>query len=177
MSWDYPIVERREIGVAVERRTLKSQWAEYRWHPAAIFSELPAAAPWTELARTPDAARFYIGPATLELVPMECENYKYNLEGREALAWVILRAIEGAAGDRAVELIGATLSAGEAEALTDAGSDIVESVPLPPELEDWLAEFVAKHYVERPRHKRKRGTDVADGVVARKSSSKGTGHE
>ena len=70
MSWDYPIVERREIGVAVERRTLKSQWAEYRWHPAAIFSELPAAAPWTELARTPDAARFYIGPATLELVAL-----------------------------------------------------------------------------------------------------------
>jgi hypothetical protein len=173
VSWDYPIVERREVGVVVERRALKSQWASHRWHPSALLAEVPAAAPWTEVGREAESVRFYAGPARLELVPTETENYKYNLEGREPSAWVILRPIEAADAQRDIALIGATLSAGEAEALTDAGTDIVESVPLPLVLAEWLAAFVEKHHVERERHKRKRSAEIADGVPPEKGGGDG----
>lgn len=177
MAWDYTIVERREVGVVVERRALKSQWATHRWHPSTILMDVPDAAPWTEIAAAPDVVRYYAGPATLELVAAETENYRYNLGGREPLAFVILRPNAAAPGARDIDLVGATLSAGEAEALTDAGTDIVESVPLPRELADWMAAFVAKHHVERPRHKRKRSADVSEGVAAGKRQGGGSDDE
>jgi hypothetical protein len=50
-----------------------------------------------------------------------------------------------------------TADPAEAEAIAGLGNDeIVDTVPMPPAIEDAIAAFVAEHHVERPFVKRKR---------------------
>jgi len=53
-----------------------------------------------------------------------------------------------------------TADPAEGEALTETGSDLVETVPMPAAVRNTIAAFVAEHHVERSFHKRKR--DRAD---------------
>ena len=48
----------------------------------------------------------------------------------------------------------------EGEAMTEAGNDLVETVPMPKAIQEAVANFVAEHHVERTFTKRKR--DRAD---------------
>jgi hypothetical protein len=69
------------------------------------------------------------------------------------LLWVILRRTESASG---VELRGVTADPAEGEALTGAGNDVVESVPMAASIRETVGAFVARHHVERPMFKRQR---------------------
>src|SRR6267378_483326 len=51
------------------------------------------------------------------------------------------------------------------EALTDAGSSLVEAVPMPPDVAEIVARFIAEHHVERPFVKRRR--EPAEPALAR----------
>lgn len=163
MSWIDRIAERRNIGVVVERHALQSRWATHRWHPGAVLLEVPDTAPWTKLGEEGGVARFYAGPATLTLVPSESESYVYNLNSGAPQVWVVLRPIEPPAGERDVDLDSVTVAAGEAEVLAGGAELVVESVPMPQEIADWVAGFVAEHPAMRPSFKRKRSAHVSEG--------------
>jgi hypothetical protein len=49
-----------------------------------------------------------------------------------------------------------TADPAEGEAMTEAGDDLVDSVPMPDVIRDALEAFIAEHHVERPFFKRKR---------------------
>ena len=49
-----------------------------------------------------------------------------------------------------------TADPAEGEAFTDAGSNVVEAVPMPPEVARSIGRFIAEHHVERPFVKRRR---------------------
>src|SRR5689334_7788593 len=141
MGWTDRIAEQREIGVVVERHALRSRWAAHRWHPSAVLLQVPEAGPWTKLSEEGGVARFYAGAATITLVPSEAESYLYNLTGRAPQVWVVLRP--SAPGDgRDMELVSVTVAAGEAEVLAGAAELVVESVPMPREIVDWVAAFL-----------------------------------
>ena len=53
-------------------------------------------------------------------------------------------------------LLAVTADPAEAEALTDAGSDLVEPVPMPAAIAEAINDFIARHHVERPFFKRRR---------------------
>src|SRR5262249_49703615 len=108
-------------------------------------------------------ARFYAGPATLTLVPSESESYLYNLTSREPQVWIILRPVEPGPEGRGVTLEGATVAAGEAEALAGGTEIIVESVPMPKEIVAWVADFVRAHPAAPKEYKRKRSSHVSEG--------------
>lgn len=163
MSWTDRIAERREIGVVVERHALASPWATHRWHPGAVLLEVPEAAAWTTLGEEGPITRFYAGPATITLVPSESESYLYNLAGRDPQIWIILRPCAPDAEGRDVEFESVTVAAGEAEALAGGIDIIVESVPMPEEIAQWVAAFVTEHLREKPRFKRKRSHHVSEG--------------
>lgn len=163
MSWTDRIAERREIGVVVERHAIASQWATHRWHPSAVLLDVPETAVWTKLGEEGPVARFYAGPATITLVPSETESYIFNLGGREPLVWIILRPASPGADGRDVELESATVAAGEAEALAGGIDIIVESVPMPREIAQWVAAFAAQHQGEKLHFKRKRSHHVSEG--------------
>lgn len=163
MTWADRIAEHREIGVVVERHAIESRWASHRWHPGSVLLEAPDAAPWTKLSEAGAVARFYAGPATITLVPSESESYLYNLESREPQVWIILRPREAGADGRDVDLASVTVAAGEAEALAGGIEIVVESVPMPAEIAEWVADFVHAHPAAATSFKRKRSPHVSEG--------------
>jgi hypothetical protein len=145
------------VAVIVERRAIDNPWIDHSWKAVEVLPGAPATAPWTPLAEGPDWTRYLAGVATLAMYKAETETYKYNIEAEAPAVYVFLRRADEPPGLR---LLGATVCAGEVDAHSDAGDDIIEAVPMPPAVQAWVAEFVAEHHVERVFHKRKR--DRAD---------------
>ena len=149
--------ERRSVGVVVERRRVDNPWIEARWQPVMLVPADPTLPDWSVLAEGPDWTRHYAGTAEIALFPTEAENYKHNLDGGSPSAYVILRPGGPAPG---IRLLAVTADPGEIDTHAEAGDDVIEALPLPIPLVLWMDGFVARHYVERPFHKRKR--DRAD---------------
>ena len=145
------------VAVIVERRAVDNPWIDYSWKAVEVLPAAPLAAPWSTLAGGPGWTRYLAGVAQLAMYRKETETYKYNIEADVPAVYVFLRRVDDEPGLR---LLGATVCVGEVEAHSDAGDDIVEAVPMPPEVRDWVTEFVALHHVERAFYKRKR--DRAD---------------
>lgn len=145
------------VGVIVERRKAASPWVDVIWRPVAVLAGLPAAAPWTPLASSDDAATFYAGAAEIELYRSEADNYRRNLESDTPSLWVALHAT---AGEPAYEVAAVTADPAEGEGLTEPGQAIVEAVAMPESVREAIAAFVAANPVEHGFEKRKR--DRAD---------------
>ncbi len=141
------------VGVAVERRQGKSPWARELWRPISVFDGVPAAAPWTIINAAENVTTFYAGRAVIALYRTETENYRSNLASGSPLLWVILRHTEEGL---TMELRGVTADPAEGEALTGAGDDLVESVPMAATIGEKLKAFIAQHHVERPMFRRQR---------------------
>jgi len=69
------------------------------------------------------------------------------------------------------EILAVTADPAEGEAFTDAGTNLVEAVPMPPEVMETIVQFMAEHHVERPFIKRRR--QPAEPVLARREDRKG----
>jgi hypothetical protein len=144
---------RISVGVLVERRKAKSAWADVLWRPVSVLAGTPAAAPWTPLSADDEVTLFYAGEAVIELHRTETTNYRENLASGAPSLWVNMRP---ATSEPPYELLAVTADPAEGEAFTDAGTNLVEAVPMPPEIADVVDRFVATHHVERPFVKRRR---------------------
>lgn len=151
------IRETAEIGVVVERRTLKNPWVDHSWTPVALLIGAPTAAPWTILEQSTDFVRYYAGTIEIEFFGSDTTMYRENLHSQKPSLWVALRHSDLEPG---VTLLLATADPAEVESLTETGTDIIEALPMPPEIRQQLASFVEKYHVERPFIKRTR--DRAD---------------
>ena len=145
------------VGVVVERRKAQSQWIDFIWRPATVLAGLPDAVPWTVLASDGDGATFYAGTAEISLYRTETTNYRGNLATGAPVLWVALRPT---GVEPPYDIIAVTADPAEGEALTEAGNDLVDVVPMPEPVRDLIEAFVAEHHVERPFYKRQR--DRAD---------------
>jgi hypothetical protein len=141
------------VGVIVERRKARSPWIDYLWRPVSVLVGTPAAAPWTTLDASPDATLFYAGAAEIELHRTETTYYRDNLASNAPSLWVALRPV---ASKPPYEILTVTADPAEGEALTDAGNNVVEAVPMPPEIGETIWQFLAEHHVEKPFVKRRR---------------------
>jgi hypothetical protein len=141
------------VGVVVERRKARSMWVDFLWRPVSVFVGNTPAAPWTPLDSAQEATLFYAGEAVIELHRTETANYRNNLASGAPVLWVALRP---AASERPYELVAVTADPAEGEAFTDAGSNLVETVPMPSDVVAAIIKFVAEHHVERPFLKRRR---------------------
>jgi hypothetical protein len=142
------------VGVVVERLKASSPWLDYVWRPSSVLEGIPAAAPWTPLGPIGDTTTFYAGTATIELYRTETANYLSNLGTGAPLLWVVLRHVDGA--EQPYEVFAVTADPAEGEAFTEAGNDLVDTVPMPPAMAQRIEQFVAEHHVERPFYKRQR---------------------
>jgi hypothetical protein len=70
--------------------------------------------------------------------------------------WVVLRPKRANSASPAFELLMVTADPAEGEALTDAGNDLVATVPMPAAIWETIDGFNAAHHVERTFSKRKR---------------------
>ena len=160
------------VAVLVERRRAKSPWLEFIWRPVAVLAGTPQATPWTALSGADDVALFYAGDTVVELYRTETANYRSNLGSGAPALWVVLRR-DGSRS--AYQLFTVTADPAEGEAFTDAGSDVVEAVPMPAVIAEAIDEFIAKHHVERPFLKRRRDEPVASRVTNRNGDAARTG--
>ncbi len=141
------------VGVVVERSKGTSPWVDFLWRPVRVLAGVPDTPPWTKLSEDGGRATFYAGAAPVELYRTETAHYRDNLQMEIPLLWVILRPVEA---DPPYELTAVTADPAEGEGMTEAGANIVETVPMPEPLQEAIAAFVAEHHVERAFVKRKR---------------------
>jgi uncharacterized protein DUF3305 len=153
------------VGVVVERHKATSPWVDFLWRPVSVLAGVPSAAPWTPLGSVGDMTTFYAGPATIELHRTETENYRGNLGLDAPLLWVVLRQT-GAVPP--YEVLAVTADPAEGEAYTEAGNDLIETVPMPDTIAKTIKAFVAEHHVERPFFKRQRDGARPDAPARRK---------
>jgi len=132
------------VGVVVERRKANSQWTDFVWRPAAVLAGVPEAEPWTVLDAHADRMVFYAGAAEIALYRSDCSNYAINLAAAAPQLWVILRET---GADPPYRIAAVTADPGEAEAFTEGGTDLVESVPMPGPICATIAAFLAVHHV------------------------------
>jgi hypothetical protein len=153
------------VGVIVERVKGTSQWVDYLWRRIDVLIAVPETEPWTKLTDDGERATFYAGAATIELHRTETPHYRENLNSDIPCLWVALRPSDN---DPPYELWAVTADPAEGEALTEAGDDLIEMVPMPPAIQEAIAAFDAEYHVERAFVKRKR--DRADPhALARRS--------
>jgi hypothetical protein len=141
------------VGVVVERRKARSVWVDFLWRPVSVFAGKPTAAPWTPLDTEADTTLFFAGQAVIELHRTETTNYRDNLASGAPALWIALRPV---ASERPYEILAVTADPAEGEAFTDAGSNLVEAVPMPPDVVEVVVKFIAQHHVARPFVKRQR---------------------
>src|SRR6267154_2451586 len=144
------------VGVVVERRKARSPWLDFLWRPISVLVGTPSAVPWTRIGDEGDATTFYAGEAAIELHRTETTNYRQNLSSGMPALWVVLRPIAANSTSPAFDILTVTADPSEGEALTDAGNDLVASVPMPAAIIETIDGFIAEHHVERPFQKRQR---------------------
>jgi hypothetical protein len=144
------------VGVVVERRKARSPWLDFLWRPVSVLVGTPSAVPWTRIGEEGNAAIFYAGEAAIELHRTETANYRQNLASGTPMLWVVLRPRPASSASAAFDILTVTADPSEGEALTDAGNDLVATVPMPGSIVEAIGGFIAEHHVERPFKKRQR---------------------
>jgi hypothetical protein len=148
-----PPLQTIAVSVVVERSKGASQWSDFLWRPLSVLAGAPATPPWTKLSGDGERVTFFAGTVDIELHRTETANYSSNLAIDEPLLWVVLRLSET---EMPYTLLTVTADPAEGEAMTEAGNDLVETVPMPKAIQEAIADFVAKHHVDRAFSKRKR---------------------
>jgi hypothetical protein len=169
------------LGVVVEKRRIDHPWQPYRWLPTAVFAGAAPMAPsgeWTVLREGEDFIQYHAGTLPLDLFRKETEAYKVNLSQDPPRIFVVLRQGEDAEGDHPVMPSFVTASPYEAQDFLDSGDEIVEGVPMPPDVTAFVQDYVDRHHVDEPFYKRKRKrASSGDEAFSRKPPvERGGGH-
>lgn len=145
------------IAVIIEKTLLDNRWASEKWEAIGVvpaFDALPDAPP-RQIFSDEQRSRFLAGHFPLELFRDEVDNYHLNLTSPEPRVFIMWRM-----EDDFPCLKEASLSYGEAARWLDSGEQC-DGVPMPPEIADWLGDFVNTHYKPAVRHKVKRNDPFA----------------
>ena len=127
-----PVHEVEPIGVRVrfEQRTSENRWEPRSWRLVAVDPGGPD------------------DTLQIRLYRDEAQGYFLNVSADEPSIFVLWRLESGTP-----EAVMVTVSYDEAARSMDGG-ETVDRVPMPPEMVDWLSEYVRLHY--RPETRRKR---------------------
>lgn len=145
-------MKRFPVAVIVEKLRLDNRWVGEKWEAIGVVPAfaMDLDAPMQRIFADPQREHFLFGRFDLALYRDEVENYHLNLTSPEPRVFVMWRLDEEIA--RPVSL---TLSYGEAARQLDSGEQC-DGVPMPPEIADWLGDFVNQHFKPAPRKKNKR---------------------
>lgn len=156
------------VGVIVERSKSTNPWAEYYWRPVGVLAGQPDTPAWTILSDDGERVTFYAGTANVALYRSETGFYRDNLQSGAPSLWVALRAADG---EPPYTVAAVTADPAEGESFTEAGTDLVEQVPMPPSIQQVVAAFVAEYHVEQTFYKRKRDRANPEALARRGRAS------
>jgi len=151
------------LAVIMERVRLDDEWATERWEAKSIVPDatFPESAERVILDDGRTMQVLFPGVA-LRLVAVEAEGYLLNLTSPEPRIFVLWREEEGIARPERL-----TVSYNEGTRWADSDEN-VDSVPVPPDLIPWIAEFAAAHYRPEPKKKPRYASSKDKGVGARR---------
>jgi hypothetical protein len=98
------------------------------------------------------------------LHPTETSAYRDNLATGAPSLWVVLRPTES---EPPYELAAVTADPSEGEAMTEAGNNIVEPVPMPDAMRATIEAFVSEHHVDHVFEKRRRDRANTESLARR----------
>lgn len=154
------------LGVVIRRQPGVTRWAKWVWRVVAVLPGAPSGA-WRELRREGEAVEYHAATLPLVLYRTDTEAYRVALSGEPPSVYVTLRAAEHATPERPYDVCKVTVAPYETQLGLDSGEEILERVPMPPLLVDWVAAFVARHHREEAFIKRQRSPrtegEAADG--------------
>ncbi|MSO67579.1 MAG: DUF3305 domain-containing protein [Pseudolabrys sp.] len=145
-----------------------NQWADFYWRAVGVLAGQPETPAWTKLSDDGERTTYYAGTATVELNRTETGFYRDNLASGVPSLWVALRAADG---EPPFTVAAVTADPAEGESFTEAGTDLVEQVPMPLSIQQVVAAFVAEHHVEQPFYKRKRDRADPEAMARRRPVS------
>ncbi len=165
------LISRFPVHVLMRRRTLANRWTSEAWAPHAVEIagspgddvEVVAVAP-VLVADSPAGAFWRFAGFALELHPSEAEGYYLNVREPEPKVFIMWRRDDALAPP--VYPVKVTVSYNEAARMLDGG-ELVDAVPMPPEILAWVAPFVESNYRPEPRRKVRRNDPFKDGAFAR----------
>lgn len=150
--------EKLDVGIIIERRDSDSRWQDYSYAPAAVFPGAPPKDPydeWTQIRAGEGWAHFHAATMPIELFRTETEGYKVNLSNVTPHVYIVLSPGEEAEDpEMLVHLV--TVDPYEAEGYTEDTEQLVEGVPMAPEIAAWVKDFCDTHHKDVPFKKRKR---------------------
>ena len=164
------------LGIVLERRAVDNPWIDHRWRAVAVIAGAQPLSPlgdWTRLGAEEGWAHFHAGTLSLELFPKETEGYKVNLSQDPPRLYVVLRNEEEGLCDHEVLPFLVTACPYEAQDYLDSGEEQVDVVPMPEGVIAFVQDYVERHHVDEPFHKRKRKrAETADEVFARRPAGR-----
>ena len=110
---------------------------------------------WRELRKDEKWAHYHAGNLTLDLHAGETEGYRKNLSEDQPAVYVVLTPGEEADDHEFFPFL-LTVCPYEAESYTEDADQIVEGVLMPPEIINWVIDFIKRHHVDVVFKKRKK---------------------
>jgi hypothetical protein len=142
---------RIDVAVVLERTAKPNAWQDWSFRVLEVVPH-EGAFGQTQLKVFDDGrvSRWLYPGFTLELFADECKGYFLNLTSGNPCWFVSYRPVDG--DDSLVEITAASVSYIEADRRLFAGEQ-VESVPLAPELCQWLQAYTNEHFVPEETRK------------------------
>ena len=164
-------VARFPVHVLMRRRPLANRWVSESWAPVAI--EI-AGAPGDDLAVErhvpvrvadgPEGTLWRFAGHALELHRSEAEGYYLNVREPAPQVFVMWRRDETTTPPAVPHVV--TVSYNEAARMLDGG-ELVDALPMAPEILAWVAPFVAANYQPEQKKKVKRNDPFVGGAFVR----------
>jgi hypothetical protein len=139
------------IAVIMQRRAVNHRWATDAWEAVGVVRDEGDLPPLQVLSRTEAREYYLVSGLKLELYPDENDGYFENCVAPEPKVFVMWRMQQ----DRAMPVL-ASVSYGEGTRMFDSGEP-ADGVPMPGEIQAWLAQYLQEHYRPRERRGREHG--------------------
>ncbi|MDE2080568.1 MAG: DUF3305 domain-containing protein [Burkholderiales bacterium] len=149
------------VAVQIERERQPNSWEDWRFRITQVLADDGRFGAGARTLRDDGRHAVFLHPGLeVALYPDEAAGYRLNLDSG-APAWFVMWRVADDDPSRAwPERV--TLSYHEAGRLLDA-QERVDSLPLPPELLPWLADFALAHDRPEPRRRRRPASFQAPG--------------
>jgi hypothetical protein len=132
-----------DIAVVMQRRPVKSRWADSMWEPHGVLADPGGDA---RLLREADGVTQWLHPGLqLVLHKDELEGYYMNVSAPEPRVFILWRMD----GENALP-VEVTVSSDEAARWLDGGHS-VDGVAIPPAIFAWVGEYVENNYRPQPQ--------------------------
>lgn len=154
------------IAVIMERLKLANRWATERWDAKGVVRDtLPPGSGERVIMSSENLTHVLFPGFTLQLYLDEAEGYYLNITSPQPKIFVMWRLSDKSARPDRV-----TVSYHEGARWMDS-EECVAGVALPPDLLQWIGEFVAEHYQPEPRKKVRYASSKDKGVASRRGGA------